>query len=289
MRKQKWLVIMAAITCFGMAMTDCGTKGKQTAEAAAQKDEAAAVEAVAMEITDEADTVEASMLMEEPEQVNGPMNRLRPGVPDTLDNIPYQRQLREQMKAPAKHKDMHYDATSQARVRPEEYFYFRYTAPDTTVLVKAIEEYTFGNGQEAIIDAVFAGSDKIVLLVSQGSHRIYSAKTFKEIGQMPGYIKESEESDKMLGNEPNLCRADMGVADVLEVNGLLYVVSTGGVIRVYDLAKRKMVHAIVLGPLSDGPAQPIEQCWLSPDGRSITYTKKRGKIAYTSELPEYCN
>lgn len=274
----KWGAV-AAIVILVLSFTHCD--GKQESATATQSQEAEA-ETEAVEIEEAEEMVEDTM----PEVVEA-KPRYRDGVPDTVENIPYRTELCEGMKMPIKHRNMHYDAKRKAMVKPVEYFNFRYADPDTTVLVKVFEVYTFGNGQASVSDVVFAGSDKIVVLSSQASHIIYSAETFKEIGQMPGYINEFEDFSMMAGNEPHLCRANMGIADVLYTNGLLYVVSTGGVIRIYDVDKQKLVHVIVLPPITDEPAQPIDQCWLYPNASCITYTIENGNRAYTCPLPIY--
>ena len=126
-----------------------------------------------------------------------------------------------------------------------------------------------GNTHSYFADAVFAGSDKVIAIIGLGKHRVYSTRTWNLIGTFG-----SDLTDEYLGNEENLVHADSGVALAKYIKNKLYILTSGGVIRIYNVAKCRLEHVIVL-PCeikSNDYIGPIDKVHLADDGSEIDYT-----------------
>ncbi|MCD8385675.1 MAG: hypothetical protein LUD17_02165 [Bacteroidales bacterium] len=212
----------------------------------------------------------------------------RAGMPDTLMVPPVLTYPIDGMPQPSWRPDGHYDGGRDARVRLLDWFSFKYQSPDTVATVQAIEQYTFGNGQAGATDVIFVGPDAIAVLVCQGWHQIYSAETLRKIGELPGYIYES--FDDMIAREQSISHAQSGVADAYGWDGKLYVVSNGGVLRIYDIAKMRLEHVVVLWPEDEADGRltrPIDQCFLYPQQGWVAYSFDGDPIYYHCNFAIY--
>lgn len=143
-----------------------------------------------------------------------------------------------------------------------------------------LKQYTFGNGQECVADALFAGSDKIIAIVYQGRDRIYNTRTGELMGTLDDY--------ESLGHEEDLSHAESGLAKTKYINKKLYVISTGGIIRVYNVDQYRLETVIEL-PFrrnDNNWYKPINVIYFADDGSHIYYSIKDDPYYYRCELPD---
>ena len=138
-----------------------------------------------------------------------------------------------------------------------------------------------GNTHSFFADAVFAGSDKIVAIVGLEKHRVYSTRTWNLIGTFGNDLM-----DESMGNDGNLAHADSGLCSARYINGKLYVLTFGGVIRVYDVAKCRLERVIVLPYEIKGDEYigPIDKVRLAEDGSEIDYSFREQSKYYHCSL-----
>ena len=162
----------------------------------------------------------------------------------------------------------HYDVATKAAIEIGENSII-YKRNSFNKVIEVIKSYTMGNTHSYFADALFAGSDKVIAIIGLGKHRVYSTRTWNLIGTFG-----SELTDEYLGNEENLVHADSGIALAKYIKNKLYILTSGGVIRIYNVAKCRLEHVIIL-PCeikSDDYIGPIDKVHLADDGSEIDYT-----------------
>lgn len=152
---------------------------------------------------------------------------------------------------------------------------------------KVVSDYTSGNMQEHLVDALFAGSNKVIAIVEQGRFRIYNSKTWSLIGTLPNYIWAG--IDGSMGHEEELGHASSFIAMAKYFNNKLYVLSSGGVLRIYDVNKYRLEHVIEL-PMEkrgeDFSGVPIDKASLINNASLIIYSYEGQPFYYKCELPK---
>lgn len=141
-----------------------------------------------------------------------------------------------------------------------------------------------GHGN-ALIDAFLCNSNKIVGIVNQGRHRVYNASTGNLIGTLNGFDWDVNP----LGYECKLDSWSSHNIGAKNVGRELYVVSSGGIIRIYNIDKLVLERVIELPIEKCGPKHVpqfhIDQCILSADGKSIKFKFVDNDIVYECSLP----
>lgn len=151
--------------------------------------------------------------------------------------------------------------------------------------IEVIRNSNMGNGQEYLSDAIFLEPNKIVAIVEQGKHRIYNAQTGNLLGAVPSYIWDGNQS---MGHEEMLGHGESNIASYKIINRDLYVVSSGAILRIYDIDKIRLKRVIEL-PYRFDPGRrlgAIENCEISEDGSSVKYAFDNDNITYSCILPQ---
>lgn len=149
--------------------------------------------------------------------------------------------------------------------------------------IKVLKNITSGNGQEYLSDAVFIEPNKIGAIVCQGKHRIYNAFT----GDLLGTFESNVWSENNLGHEDELSHAESYIAYTKSIGRNLYVVSSGGIIRIYNVDRLRLERVIELPfkRYDDLRTGNIEKCYISDDGTRIYYYFNGYPVYYECELP----
>lgn len=161
----------------------------------------------------------------------------------------------------------------------------KYTCGKFVKNIEVVRDYTMGNSQEYLTDALFAGPNKIVAIVSQGKFRIYNTKSWTLMGTLENYVWT--DYNECMGNETRLCHAESFIAAAEYINKKLYVLSSGGIIRIYNIDRYRLESIIEL-PVEieeDELFKPIDKCYFSEDGSKIYYSFEGDSLYYLCELP----
>lgn len=149
---------------------------------------------------------------------------------------------------------------------------------------EVLRKFTMGNGQEYLSNVVFAGSNKVVAVVKQGKMRVYNTNTWNLIGAFEHWTWEGRMEG--IGYEKQLSHADSYVADIKYVNRKLYILSSAGVIRIYNVDKYRLESIIEL-PIIRNEGEwigVIDQFNLSDDASQIYYSFKQQPFYYVINL-----
>lgn len=141
-----------------------------------------------------------------------------------------------------------------------------------------------GNGQEYLKQALYCPHNKIIAVVEQGKHRIYNAKNGTMLGTMDSYVWDGNES---MGHELELSHAESSLVSMKVIDKKLYVVSSGGILRIYDIDKIRLQKVVEL-PHRFKPGTrlgAVEYCEISDDGSSILYSFYDEPTIYSCKLP----
>ncbi len=151
--------------------------------------------------------------------------------------------------------------------------------------IEVIRTSSMGNGQEYLLDAIFVEPNKIIAIVEQGKHRIYNAYTGNLLGAVDSYIWDGNPS---MSHEQILSHAESNVAFYKIIDRDLYVVSSGAVIRIYDIDRIRLKKVIEL-PFREYPdnrLRSIDHCDISENGDSIIYKFHDNDDVYLAKLPK---
>jgi hypothetical protein len=205
---------------------------------------------------------------------------VRTMIPDTIQITDYAVKPIADFPLSAKESNPHYDTTTGASIEIKDNS-FTYKRDGLIKEIEVIKSYSMGNTHSYFADAVFAGSDKIVAIVGLEKHRVYSTRTWNLIGTFGNDLM-----DESMGNEGNLAHADSGLCSAMYINGKLYVLTSGGVIRVYDVAKCRLERVIVLPYEIKGDEYigPIDKVQLAEDGSEIDYSFREQSKYYHCSL-----
>lgn len=142
---------------------------------------------------------------------------------------------------------------------------------------KVITPFTIGNAQEHIQEVFFLDSRRIMVIVWQGSHRILDIWTEKVIQY---FDNEDYWQSSSHFFEISLPHFYVGSSSYAYIKSLeqLYVVSTGGVLRVYDINSGLCIQETEL-PIDDKTLSnaralnfvALEYSNISRDGKNIEY------------------
>lgn len=164
-----------------------------------------------------------------------------------------------------------------------EYIEYKYSNKNRSIHV--LKPYTSGNGQEHLSSALLCNANKIIAIVEQGNHRVYNASTGELIGRLENYVWD----ENPLGYESSLGHWNSYIINAQNIGRYLYSVSSGGIIRIYDIDKLVLKRVIEL-PLdkcvpSDEPQIHIDTCIISSNGNSIKFKFANYKSVYECILP----
>lgn len=161
-------------------------------------------------------------------------------------------------------------AVEERSVRINEADEIEYDIGTRHKVIEVIKPYSNGNGQEFLSDAHFVKPNKIVAIVGQGKHRVYNANTGQLIGTLTNYVWDGNES---YGHEQELSHAESYIVYSKVINRNLYVVSSGAIIRVYDIDKLRQIALIELPFQIESYKRmgAIDSCLINDDGSRIFY------------------
>lgn len=183
-------------------------------------------------------------------------------------------------------KNHSYNQKTHASLRINEHS-IKYICKNHVKEIEVVRNYTIGNSQEYLTDALFAGPNKIVAIVSQGKFRIYNTQSWTLMGTLDNYVWV--DNKECMGYEEKLCHADSFIAATEYIKGKLYVLSSGGIIRVYNVDRYRLEAVIELpNKKNDNEllGYPIDKCCFSEDGLKIYYSFKGESFYYLCELPK---
>lgn len=199
---------------------------------------------------------------------------------DTIRNLTYRIYPMEKYPLFPKEKKYQYDSINNASLKIEENNII-YKSGKFVKKIEVLRPYTLGNAQEVLQAALFAGPNKIVAIVAQGKHRIYSTKTWNLIGTLDNYIWDGNPS---MGHENNLDHASSYIATVKYVYDRLYILSSGGIIRIYNVNKCRLETIIEL-PINENITGGLERFYLTDDASCIYYSFDNNSY-YVCDLPQ---
>lgn len=156
-------------------------------------------------------------------------------------------------------------------LKTDDYGTIEYHLNGNRKVIKVVKGYTTGNVQEILTDAHFVTPNKIVAIVGQGKHRVYNANTGILIGTLNNYVWT--EGYDSYGYEQELSHAASHIVYSKIIEGRLYTVSTGGVIRIYDIAELRMDSLVEL-PFPNEIKScygTVSVCNISNDGTIVSY------------------
>jgi WD40 repeat protein len=142
----------------------------------------------------------------------------------------------------------------------------KYTLHGKINKIDVLRMYTMGNAQGSIDTAIFVKPNKIVAVLNQDNHRVYNIYTHELLGTLVNPVWTN--FGDACGNELTLAHYNSGLAYSKHINGDLYVVSSGGIIRIYDLSKF-CIKTIIELPIPE--ENYIRECFITDDGSTIYY------------------
>jgi WD40 repeat protein len=142
----------------------------------------------------------------------------------------------------------------------------KYTLNGKMNKIDVLKQYTMGNAQGYIDTTIFVKPNKIVVIINQDNHRVYNIYTHELLGTLANPVWSN--FGVPCGNELTLAHYNSYIAYSKNINGDLYVVSSGGIIRIYDLNKLCIKSLIEL-PIPE--ENYIRNCFISDDGSTIYY------------------
>lgn len=196
--------------------------------------------------------------------------------PDTISHLPYKTDVRSL-------KNLSNKGSNPLNIRiKDNTIYYNFGGHPRKIEV--IRNSSMGNGQEYLKQALYCPHNKIIAVVEQGKHRIYNAKNGTMLGTMDSYVWDENES---MGHELELSHAESSLVSVKVIDKKLYVVSSGGILRIYDIDKIRLQKVVEL-PHRFKPGTrlgAVEYCEISDDGSSIRYSFYDEPTIYSCKLP----
>ena len=197
---------------------------------------------------------------------------------DTISELQYQRFPKQDLPTFTSNVRYNYDARSNTLLEHDENSILIKKGKSVKVL-DVIKQYTLGNGQEYLSNALFAGPNKIIAIVEQGNIRVFNAVTLSLIG----ILKNFQWLDpSCIDNEQNLVHAEAFIADSKYINGRLWVLSSGGVLRIYNVEKLQTESVVILP--YDSPESlrlgALDNCFIEDDGSKIHYSFAGDSLNY---------
>ena len=152
--------------------------------------------------------------------------------------------------------------------------------------VDVLRDYIMGSAQEFFTKVLFAGPNKAVAIIEQGKFRIYNTNTWVLMGTLNNYVWSFPEV--AFGHEDVLSHAESFIAEAKYINRRLYILSSGGVIRIYNVDKYRLVAVIEL-PIEYNNKKRIgclDKYYLSDDASLISYSFEDQPYFYKCYLPQ---
>lgn len=136
--------------------------------------------------------------------------------------------------------------------------------------IHVLKPSSSGNGQEYLSDVLFCNQNKIVCIIEHGDHRVYNASTGELVGKLDNYVWD----ENPLGYEEKLGHWNSYIIHAQNIDRDLYTVSSGGVIRIYNIDNLKLERIIEL-PLEncalDEPQLHIDSCEISMIDETVRF------------------
>lgn len=148
----------------------------------------------------------------------------------------------------------------------------------TNLKIKALKTYNMGNGIPKLQDAILCGKDYIVAIIADGNHKIFDLQ-----GEYMGYLEYPYWMSEGLGGECGY----HGCIDVVFAQFIkerLYLISRGGVLRIYNLFMQSIEKVVEL-PRGDERHNGVEEVILSEDESHLYYYFFDGDRYYEIEIP----
>lgn len=208
--------------------------------------------------------------------------------PDTIQILRYTTQYINDYPFFNKIMNNQYDEATRASIESNE-FAIKYRRGSTVKEIEVLKQYTTGNGQEFLLDPIFAGSNKIVAIVEQGKHRIYTIGSLALIGTLDNYVWDGK--GQCFGYECQLSHAESYIVTANYINNKLYVVSSGGIVRVYNV-NRPRLEAVIELPIRRENYERvgcIDKIHISEDASRIYYSFENQNFFYVCVLPQLKN
>lgn len=197
---------------------------------------------------------------------------------DTISELQYQRFPKQDLPTFTSNVKYNYDARSNTVLEHNENSILLKNGKSVKIL-DVIKQYTMGNGQEFITDALFAGPDKIIAIVGQGNIRVFNAVTLSLIGILKNFRGPDP---SCIENEREMAHCEAFIADSKYINGRLWVLSSGGVLRIYNVEKLQTESVVILP--YDTPESLrlgyLDNCFIEDDGSKIHYSFSGDSLNY---------
>ena len=181
---------------------------------------------------------------------------------------------------------MQYDEITKASIEVVEQS-IKYRRGNFTKTIEVVKQYSTGNVQEYLSDALFAGPNKIVAIVEQGRFRVYNTISWTLVGSLDNYVWTADWNVSM-GHEEELSHASSYIASAKYINRKLYVLSSGGIVRIYNTDKYRL-EAVIELPINRKKGEifplPIEKSYFTDDGSKVYYSFEDEPTFYICELP----
>lgn len=163
----------------------------------------------------------------------------------------------------------------------------KYRRGNFTKIIEVVKQYSTGNVQEYLSDALFAGPNKIVAIVEQGRFRVYNTISWTLVGTLDNYVW-TDDWNMSMGHEEELSHACSFIASAKYINRKLYVLSSGGIVRIYNTDKYCLERVVEL-PINRKKGEsfflPIEKSYFADDGSKVYYSFEEEPFFYVCELP----
>ena len=190
---------------------------------------------------------------------------------DTIQHLNYSKRCIDEFPIiRKKDNNQHYEATTSASL-DNNFESFVYKQGSFTKTIKVVKDSPDVGQHEFLQDAIFAGPNKVIAIVEWGPFRIYSTHSWNLLGTL---INDTW-SSKLPGHEEELPLYEPSIAMAKFIKNNLYVLSYGGVLRIYDVNKCRLTTVIEL-PIdrsgADFSGRHIEKSFLTDDASHIYYS-----------------
>lgn len=205
---------------------------------------------------------------------------------DTIANLGYTTRPKNVFPSFKTNKNLQYDEATGASIEASD-FAIKYKRGSVVKQIEVLKDYTTGNGQEYLSYPIFAGSNKIVAIVEQGKHRIYNTNSWTLVGTLDNYVWDGK--NECLGYECQLSHAESYIFTATFTNNRLFVVSSGGIVRVYNV-NRPRLEAVIELPIKRGEFERVgcvDKLYITDDGSEIYYSFEDQDFYYHCKLPKF--
>jgi hypothetical protein len=131
---------------------------------------------------------------------------------DTVRNLKYEVCDINEFPNSTNGDNMQYDETNKASIEVVDQS-IKYRRGNFTKVIEVVKQYSTGNVQEYLSDALFAGPNKIVAIVEQGRFRVYNTISWTLVGTLDNYVW-TDDWNVSMGHEEELSHASSFIASV---------------------------------------------------------------------------